>query len=146
MSLTVLKPQTKTSLVRWKRLVTQGIGPTWMAPKKERIMIMSSNGCVPCSVCVLLHLWVHSDNAIEECGQSWVSGKLFPWKQMLPWLATSGLVLVNWPDVANFWAPSQHIVRAYQGSISPWYILRHLEAQVLIPMTSAVIIMTKHIH
>jgi len=102
MSLTVLKPQTKTSLVRWKRLVIQGIGPTWMAPKKERIMIMSSNGCVPCSVRVLLHLWVHSDNAIEERGQSWVSGKLFPWKQMLPRLATSGLVLVNWPEGVMF--------------------------------------------
>ena len=32
----------------------------------------------------------------------WGSGKFFPWKQMLPRLASSGLVLVNWPEGVMF--------------------------------------------
>jgi len=32
----------------------------------------------------------------------WGSGKLFPWKQMLPHLASSALVLVNWPEGVMF--------------------------------------------
>jgi len=42
------------------------------------------------------------DNVKEERGQMWGSGKLFPWKQMPPRLASSGLVLVNWPEGVTF--------------------------------------------
>ncbi|KAI5989987.1 hypothetical protein EDD15DRAFT_2145415, partial [Pisolithus albus] len=38
----------------------------------------------------------------EQHGQTWGSGKLFPWKQMLPRLASSELVLVNWPEGVMF--------------------------------------------
>ncbi|KIK14387.1 hypothetical protein PISMIDRAFT_17303 [Pisolithus microcarpus 441] len=38
----------------------------------------------------------------EEHGQTWGSGKLFPWKQMLCHLASSELILVNWPKGVMF--------------------------------------------
>lgn len=44
----------------------------------------------------------------EDHGQKWGSGKLFPWKQMLPHLASSGLILVNWPNGVMFPGEDRH--------------------------------------
>ncbi|KAI6128649.1 hypothetical protein EDD16DRAFT_1472030, partial [Pisolithus croceorrhizus] len=46
--------------------------------------------------------WPSIDTVTEECGQTWGSGKLFPWKQMIHRLASSELVLVNWPEGVMF--------------------------------------------
>ncbi|KAI6016963.1 hypothetical protein BKA83DRAFT_4543516 [Pisolithus microcarpus] len=39
---------------------------------------------------------------IENHSQSWASGKLFPWKQLLQKLGQNALVCMNWPDVVLF--------------------------------------------
>ncbi|KAI6102815.1 hypothetical protein F5141DRAFT_1065438 [Pisolithus sp. B1] len=45
---------------------------------------------------------LHLHGLFEECGQTWGSSKLFPWKQMLHCLASSELVLINWPEGVMF--------------------------------------------
>ncbi|KAI6031035.1 hypothetical protein EDC04DRAFT_2572064 [Pisolithus marmoratus] len=43
-----------------------------------------------------------SDWNSENHDQSWASGKLFPWKQLLQKLGQNALVCVNWPDEVLF--------------------------------------------
>ena len=51
---------------------------------------------------MLLCQYHHADIITEEHNQSWASGKLFPWKTMPSRLASSGLVLINWPEGVMF--------------------------------------------
>ena len=51
---------------------------------------------------MLLCQYYRTDIITEEHKQSWASGKLFPWKTMASHLASSGLVLVNWPEGVMF--------------------------------------------
>ena len=57
------------------------------------------------------------DNVKEEHRQMWGSGKLFLWKQMPPRLASSGLVLVNWPEGVMF-PGKEHSSRTMPKGIS----------------------------
>ena len=38
----------------------------------------------------------------ESHGQTWASGKLFPWKQLPQKLGQNALVCINWPDAVLF--------------------------------------------